>query len=298
MDQMLGAIMRAIELPGHSGEKGLGIALSVLEDAILEAYDSDNARDGGLWDGECSERCTSPQFYIALRAWCTRVPEARDLAVDWLCAPYTYRTNRKALYLGLVEDLGGFFRDPRSERQFYVANVFSMQSSGYRACWDALQALQKHLEMTDLNGLVILFDEFEDVLANINSVARQEDAFTNLFFFFGGTRFTGKTFYAVTPDFVDRCKTRLLQKGRDDFDCSRFDSLPTFEMSPLDFSDLDNLASRIWDAHRDAYGYAEKAKHGEDLMTIVRQAARSPVQDRARQAIRSVVQFLDGLVES
>ena len=53
-----------------------------------------------------------------------------------------------------------------------------------------------------LKGMVILFDEFEDVLTNINNINHKEAAFGNLFRFVSGDPFTGKTFYAVTPSFM------------------------------------------------------------------------------------------------
>ena len=42
----------------------------------------------------------------------------------------------------------------------------------------------------------MLFDEFEDVLTNLRSFRQQEDAFSDLFLFFAGKRFSGKP---ITP---------------------------------------------------------------------------------------------------
>jgi hypothetical protein len=50
---------------------------------------------------------------------------------------------------------------------------------------------------------------------------------------------------AVTPDFVRKCKSQLLERGRVDFDYERFDELPSFEMSPLTKTELTELAGRI-----------------------------------------------------
>lgn len=89
-----------------------------------------------------------------------------------------------------------------------------------------------------------------------------------------------------------------MTKGRWDFDFSRFDALPTYEMSPLETFELEKLAMKILEAHGLAYEWEPdltmKASH---LNGIVRKAAALQVQDRARHVTKSVVKDLDNLFQ-
>src|SRR5439155_10277044 len=99
-----------------------------------------------------------------------------------------------------------------------------------------------------LKGLVILFDEFEDILSNLTRINLKKDAFWNLFQFFEGKRFTGLSFFAVTPEFAHKCKVLLLEKGIWDYDYSRFDKLAKFELSPLGVNEMIELTAPILEA--------------------------------------------------
>ena len=148
------------------------------------------------------------------------------------------------------------------------------------------------------NGLVILFDEFEDVITNLNNISYQETAFMNLFHFYTGEKFSGKTFFAVTPSFTEKCKKVLIQKDRWHFDFSIFDVLPTFELSPLDKKDLRELSLKILDAHGIAYDWEpDLIMKNSQLRSIIDEAMLAQIQDRARYAIKSVVNALDDLYE-
>jgi hypothetical protein len=155
-----------------------------------------------------------------------------------------------------------------------------------------LNDIQTLARFAGLAGLILLFDEVEDIIHNLSNVQHQEKAFANLFHFFAGKRFHGLSFYAVTPDFVEKCKRCLLEKDRWDYDYSRFDSLPSFEMSPLEAPELGELAQRMETAHAQAYDWTPDVRPSE-LRRVVRVAAGAQVQDRARQTIRKVVEFLD-----
>jgi len=148
-----------------------------------------------------------------------------------------------------------------------------------------------------MTGMAILVDEFEDVLTNLTRINYKEAAFWNLFRFVSGDRFSGKTFFAVTPSFVEKCKRQLIEKDRWDFDYSQFDDLPTFEMSPLEVPELLELAARIAPVHERAYGYGVPETALQSMNDSVAEAANSAIQDRARQAIKSAVQALDNALE-
>lgn len=305
MDQIMGEILRNIEIPPQYGEPGLRGALDFIKDQCEEGLDDE---DGfwnelaacGKWDFSDTLNCEP--LFVALRAWVHGRNETKDLVIDWLQKPESYRTQRARLYGRLVEEMRSKFRDPRPDWEFYKSDFFLFHTDNYRTAWDALKDMHMLLENCGLRGLIILFDEFEDVLTNLNNISWQESAFWNLFLFFSGKKFPGKSFYAVTPAFSEKCKNLLLSKGKWDFDYSRFDMLPTFEMSPLGENELYELAQRIFSTHSLAFNY-QIPEHKlpvthQALQHTVKRSVQSPVQDRARHTIREVVQYLDEEIQN
>jgi hypothetical protein len=184
--------------------------------------------------------------------------------------------------------------------QHYTNNsiIFNFKSEAYAQCWSTLRDINTLACASRLKGLIILFDEFEDILSNITNIAHQKAAFQNIFHFFAGNQFNGMSFFAVTPEFVDKCKKRLLNKGHWDYDYSQFDQLTTFEMSPLEKSNLQELAKKIQEMHGIAYSWNTKLLSIElGIKSVVDKSASIAVQDRTRQTIKAVVQFLDGQLE-
>jgi len=299
MDQIFGAICRNIELPGDSGSLGIRLLFDLFESS-MKKWGADpfwkKISNGKKWD--YSEVLDSPAMFVALRAWVLGTDETRDLIEDWFYQPWQYRTQRKRLYEGLITDLYKKFNDPRGDWEFYGNNVFMFNTEGHAQSWAALRDLDELSRIAGLNGMIILFDEFEDVITNLNNVAYQEAAFTNLFNFYAGELYGGKTFYAVTPAFVEKCKDRLLSKERWDFDLSQFDRLPKFEMSPLESADLQELAATITRIHGIAYRWnAEFETRRNGLHTVINNAAKLKIQDRTRQAIKAIVKHLDNLMQ-
>ncbi len=301
MDQILGAILRSVELPGSTSVEGIrGLFDFFCEKAEKARLDGKSKFWSSLtndWKWDFSETLKSPGLYVALRAWMTENNDAQELVVDWLQKSEEYRAQRKLLYTKLVANQRQHFRDPRPEWQFYKDEIFLLNTNAHQQSWDSLADINTLLKSAGMSGLIVLFDEFEDVLTNLNRVNLQEAAFWNLFLFFSGKRFPGMTFYAVTPGFVDKCKGLLLDKGRFDFDYSRFDHLPTFSMSPLAERELQQLASRIIEAHALAYEYEPTDRLLGQIQRLVTRDAKSPVQDRARHTIKEVVKHLDTSLE-
>ncbi|MBF8264318.1 MAG: hypothetical protein HW384_182 [Dehalococcoidia bacterium] len=303
MDQMFAAICRGIEIPYSLGTKGIRPFFNLL---VRKAEDAKVVGGPGFWHQltrgwrwDYSESLSSAAIFISLRAWAVANPNTQDMIEDYLYQPwqYKYKGQQKKLYIELVEHQRNHFRDPRSEQQFYAHETFMFHVQGYAQSWQALRDINTLAVGAGLRGLVILFDEFEDVVTNLTNIKQQQEAFFNLFQFYG-TRFPGISFYAVTPEFTSKCKNRLLMKNCWDYDLSRFDRLAKFEMSPLEESELEELAERILKAHSIAYEW--DPHHGmEDLRLkeIVHKAASLQTQDRARHTIISVVKALDDLLE-
>jgi hypothetical protein len=302
MDQVFGAICRNIEIPGVHGQKGIRPVLNFVVDRLertkaakTEPFWQELTNN---WRWDYSEVLDSPAVFVAVRAWATGNSTVHDRVEDWFLQPWVYRSQRRILYSDLVGSLRRFFHDPRPDRQFYSDGVFWFHTQGYAQSWSALRDLQRLLCEAGLKGLVVLFDEFEDVVTNLNNVAHQEAAFWNLFQFYAGKQFPGLSFYAVTPEFVEKCVTLLIDKGRWDYDYARFKAIPTFQMTPLDVEELEELAMRILEAHGVAYDWEpDLVMRATELDKIVRKAASVQIQDRARHTITTVVKALDRLLE-
>jgi hypothetical protein len=132
----------------------------------------------------------------------------------------------------------------------------------------------------------------------LNNIKYQEAAFWNLFHFYAGKMFPGKTFFAVTPEFVEKCKRVLILKERWDFDYTRFDKLPMYEMSPLETSEMEDLALLILEVHGIAYNWEpDTIMLDSQLKSIIRRAASVKIQDRTRKVIITVVKALDDLLQ-
>lgn len=300
MDQIVGAVCRNIEIPGKTGERGLSPLMDFLtvsiNKGIVDSSFFQSLSSKGKWD--YSEVLDSKAMYVALRAWSTGIQSVQDMITDWFYQPTAYNSQRRILLKALITDLRCKFRDPRPDWKFYDDDVFVMNKNGHEQSWALLRDLNTLCKESGLNGFIILFDEFEDVITNLRRINYQEAAFWNLFHFYAGKMFPGKTFYAVTPEFVDKCKSVLLLKQRWDFDYTRFDKLPMYEMSPLETSEMEDLALLIFEVHGIAYDWEpDTIMLGSQLKSIVRKAAAVKIQDRVRKVIITVVEALDALLQ-
>jgi len=304
MDQMFGAICRGLEVPEEGAKRGIrGFFDSVcrhLRHVKGQGSTPENRLSNwGEWD--YSRVLGSLAMYVGVRAWffTAHTPGRHDLIEDWLSQPWNYYSQRKKLYESLVSLLRLHFRDPRDDWQFYAQDVFRFDVSDYGQSWAGVQDLHVLAQIAGHKGLVILFDEFEDVITTLGNIRYQEQAFWNLFEFFSGERFFGGSFFAVTPDFVEKCKSLLLDKGKWDYDYSRFEKLPSFEMRPIAADEVRSLASRIAQTHFLAYGWrSEDPQLTRRLGVAIDTAMSIAVQDRVRQAIRGVVAELDDEMDS
>ncbi len=302
MDTIFGAVCREMEVD-HSGRRGIGSLFNAfantagarLPDSLRHIRERISSR--GRWDH--SDYLRAPGIYVALRAWVVgRDGPTQELIEDWLVNPQNYRGQRRHLYTNLVEGLRSRFRDPRPEWVFYAEEVFLFHTGGHRQAWDALADLDLIAKAAGLRGLVLLFDEFEDVIQNLNRRNLQEQAFLNLFRFFAGDRYPGMSYFAVTPDFVRKCKRELQRRGVYDFDYRQFDRLPSFEMEPIRRDQFLALAKKIRSVHGVAYQWdADKRLTDKDLSRLVNELWAVSSPERVRRAIQGVVKGLDDCLE-
>lgn len=288
MDTIFGAVCRTLELEGS------GTGVPSLFTAFAERYGQIGHTDpllkrltaNGTWSPSGP---LSPALQIASRAWVVGSRPHRDLITAWLSQPDAFKNRRKDLYWELVADLETRIPDPRREWTFYANNVFTFGTDGHQGAWDGLASLHLIAQGAGKRGLVLLFDEFEDVIQNLNNRQWQVSAFTNLFRFFKGD-FPGSAYFAVTPDFTSRCKEELLERGVYDFPVKEFDRLPAFRLDPIELAEFEVLAGRIAGLYAHANGDRVSVPITTDALL---DAWGGPEPDQIRHAIQNVVTYLD-----
>ncbi len=296
MDTIMGAVCARIEVPGGNGA-GIGQLFTVFENSPQETRSTFEISGGGKWD--YSEFLSSPGIYVALRAWVNSPTQSvHDLIEDWLTNLPEYRSQRSFLYQRLVAALRPKFRDPRAEWQFYADEVFAFHTGGHRNAWAAFADFDLIARSSGLRGLILIFDEFEDVIQNLNRRDYKQEAFLNLFRFFAGERFPGMGYFAVTPEFVAKCKAELMSRGVLDFDYGRFERLPTFEMSQIAERDFLELATRVRFVHGVAFEWdAVNAIPDRQLSRLVDRLWSVETPERVRLAIQGLIHALDNFLE-
>lgn len=297
MDTIFGEVCRQLETD-HSGSKGVGrlFELFAKTPGVTLPADMQRVRERisshSRWD--FSDYLKSPAVYVALRAWIHGTAPVRAVVEDWFFNPDNYRSQRKPLHERLVVDLRPKFRDPRPDWQFYADEVFQFNTGGHRQAWDGLADLDLIAKAAGLRGLILLFDEFEDLIQNLNRRNLQQQALHNQFSFFAGNRYPGMAYFAVTPDFVLNCASELIYRGVLDFDYKRLVGLPAFEMEEITEQEFLDLAHRLRAVHGTAYEWdAQDAVTDAELLGIVAELWSVPSPERVRRAIQGVVRALD-----
>jgi len=313
MDQIFGTICRYIEIPNIEN-KGINYFFDFIVNIFKSLIKGDNIEQFGVSYTDIKSKiykisnnfkwnhCSflSPAIYIALRAWFFGDTNTQNLTKDWLFNPWNYSNNasQKLLYSKLVKNLKNNFKDSRREWQFYEDDVFVFDKQGYQQSWDALNDLDKLSKIIGLRGLILLIDEYEDVIHNLNNIKHQQSAFWNLFQFFSGEKFNNLAFFAVTPDFEHNCKTLLYEKNIWDYDYSRFDELDKFELSHLSEEQLIDLGDKIADLHFKAYNWnMDKQSINSKIKNLCKDFMKISIQDRVRHSIKKIITMLDEFVE-
>lgn len=298
MDQIVGAVCRNISVPGSSRNGIRQFFNSAIRQIEYKKHNPaawDQITAGTKWTQ--SHYFRSDAFYIALRAWARGDDYTCDQVEDWLQNPDDNDNRRPTfLYKMLIEGLRTRFRDPKP-KEFYTSSDILVFRKSDQVCWQFLADLDRFARAMGYEGLVLGFDEFEDVIYNLQDIRYQKAAFWNLFEFFSGAKFPAQSYFAVTPGFVAKCKTLLFHKGEFDYDYSQFDALPTFEMSPITRRELNTLARRIIQAHQAAYDWNDNDGVEESVYEIVRIESSYPVENRVRQCIKAIVKHLDDRLE-
>ena len=300
MDQILGAICRGLQVPERPDERGVGPFLDGVCDALRKSGLAEGTQAGrlstcGAWSH--NHELESIFMFVAVRAWffSGEHPDKQDLVEDWLHHPDKYASSdRWLLDRSLVDHLAkrcfpkGEYTwchwGNRDERTF---------AYNYPRCWEAVRDLQTLARIGGYRGLVILFDEVEDIIWNLGRIDLQFKAFWNLVDFFNPGPGIA-SYFAVTPQFSEKCLHLIHRRGYRLKDETLFEKLPAFEMSPLSRQDLDELSLKIVRTHEAAYGWDSSGDGVEAaIATVLNESMAIPVQDRVRRAIKAVVSKLD-----
>ena len=304
MDQIVAAVFRDIRLPDVE-EGGIRAFFDTLCRQISDARytrDPENfwTRLTNDWKWDTSDLLQSPALYIALRAWSCGGDSEKDLIEDWLSYPWNYYTNRKILHQRLIADLKAHFKDPRPPSALLNVRdgTFHFQEPRYVQSWAVLNDLRTLSRGAGYKDFILLFDEVEDVIYNLNHLKWQQIAFRNLIRLFSPDGTDVMSFFAVTPDFEEKCRELLIQRRKWSEEFVPLEKLPRLRISQLGAEDLKELARKIADIHGMAYEWEDKVKETiSEIDTIVERISASPMADRTRQTVKAIVEYLDQAYE-
>lgn len=257
MDQVVSAVFRGIEIPGNP-KPGIGSFFDHFLSVDLESLNSvDRAtRSSILTSGTWARPLLghSTPLWIALRAWAySNHFEAKQTVIQWLSHTWDFESRKSFLTTRLVKPI------PRSivvtdwGGDLYGWKSFSFRQDQYNNSWRALNDLDQLCRLSGLRGLVLLFDEFEDVIQNLRNIAYEQASFQNLLRLMDNSQFSGWKYFAVTPEFATKCRNRLREKQIYDFPVKHFDDLPRIKMDPVDHKEFFLLAQRIREVHAVAF---------------------------------------------
>jgi P-loop Domain of unknown function (DUF2791) len=159
-----------------------------------------------------------------------------------------------------------------------------------------INALEKLARELGYKGVVLLFDEFEDVIQNLIRRDYIEKAYENFFHFLTPYLSSSKSFFAVTPEFVQksirefkRGGTYLKEVGEYTLNEATFGEIPTISIAPINLDDLLILSRKITSAHAIAYEWdAEAAASAHKLEGLI----SKKYFDAGQNHIRTMIQFI------
>lgn len=303
MEQVFGAVTREIEVPGEDS-KGIGVLFDRYfgVDASTLPAGIRAQRKRLSMDGKWSRprEIKSMPLWLAMRGWhLSRSPSARDVVLSWLPSNWDFWTRHQYLHEHLVAQLPASIRSYHSERDLSQRRSFAFNSNGAENAWLALEDLQTLSVMSGLRGLVLLFDEFEDVIQNLGRIDYQRNAFFNLIMLMSHEQFTGWKYFAVTPEFSQKCRNRLQEREQFDFPVDEFDALERIKMSPVAEKDFLQLGHKVRHVHGIAYDWdASVGLSDRRLATLVSKLYGRSSTDQVRQATVGLVKQLDRALEA
>ncbi len=301
MDQVIGAIFDTLKVPGKdTASHGIGSMFQRYFSTDESTLNEEQRRlrgileSRGLWNSP--QPLSSIPFWIALRAWgFSNHSQVKMVIESWLSKPWKF--HRKQLKEPLVESLSPRIAARSWDTHLYSASGFKFNPDGYENSWKAIRDLNLLARLSGLRGHVMLFDEFEDVIQNLRNIRWEQTALQNLLTLMESTRDLSPRYFAVTPEFVSKCRSRLAEKGIYNFEIDRFDNLPRLMMTPISQSEFEELAVEIRATYSIAFDIQTNLVSDEDLHSFVETQFRRPTPDQIRLAVRELVSMLDSKSE-
>lgn len=293
LDEIFGAICRNLVLPdGSSGIAGLFDAVKnspTNEAQLIQKYRFYNGNR------------RSPPLQEAMNWWLKYDTHlAKDMIIEWMNNPYHFVTtsSQQELYFRVLNK--PFISSSEKEQLAILRHDGTFKwfdGSDYSRTWAAFNELQKLTQIGGMNGLILLIDEFEDVISNMTK-AQQIRAFYHLFGFYSG-KYLGLAVFAVTPDFVSKCRDVILRKSILDFPIRDFEQLPSLAFPPLGERELHEFCHRIMDLYEHAYQFKfpKRAALLQALSDLSIQTSRSTFLDQPRYIAKQTTKMLDAYLE-
>lgn len=174
------------------------------------------------------------------------------------------------------------------------------QENNYRESWRMLHDLQNLAILSGLAGIAIFFDEFEDVIQNLNNRTWQEKAFENFFRITDPNQYPGKVFFGVTPEFTSKAIYLMRTKyfGNIPEARNQLNAIPKFGLKNITQKDFHLLAERVCEFHSFAYGWnAVGAAREHGLDKEIQLAFNARGTNSTRLIVQHLVEWLDDLYE-
>ena len=188
--------------------------------------------------------------------------------------------------------------------EFYYSNrnaYINWSQYGYHEARSALHELNNLAVLSGLKGVAVFFDEFEDVIQNLNNRTWQEKAFENFFNFTNPLKFPGKVFFGVTPEFTTKTIDLMSSKYFGNIVEARgqLGNIPKFGLRNLTMQDFQILADKVCEFHAIAYQW--DAIRSAREMGVDRQmelAFNANSTNSTRRTVQHMVEWLDALYEA
>ena len=295
LQTVLSETFRQIELPeGGSGVRALFNKFHDVEETALDSEAGLIRKDitsNGTWQG--SRKCSSHPLWFSLRAWrYSQFENVQDTIVNFLENSRSYNSQTTYLKYALDHSL----RYGYHERRYGIpyGEYLNFAKFNYLHSWNAFNDLDALAIASGYKGFVLLVDEVEDILTNLNNIRWQKICFENLFKIFDDRAFRGRAYFAVTPDFVKKCRARLLNRGEYYFPTDKFERLTNIKMSPVTEKEFFQVAVKICEVHKIAYSWpAEDYFNDSDLDQYITEAYKRSSIDQVRQATTGLITKLD-----
>lgn len=294
MDQVAAAVFKHIRYP-DGDESGVYRLFSEFADSCERSDEYAESRSE-ITDYESWSRPAglgSEAMWFMLRGFVLGDDDTRDMALEWLTHNNRRQLSKIEMLEPFTEDLPVWNRVSR----FDFLRALQVDANRYEQCWQMLSDVDAIARYSGYSGLIVLFDEFEDVLQNLRNRTYERRAIENLYRFEDGDAGVS-AFFSVTPEFTTKATDLMLMKGQFDFNFRKLDRIETFELSPVGLSQFEELAERIVQSHGTAYDWDPVDELGAETIRLKVHDLWDPGNpSRVRLGITGLVAFLDGALE-